>query len=397
MAIKKIPKMEKLPVQNTHSVMTKFYHLKVIADKDMDEHQKNYVVIMLVTVIEQFFRSIVEMRLKDGTIKVPEKVELDTRIIDEVASSMSKSPKRTIRNLIISLTYLFQSTKAITDTFGPRAIEDTERENLDKLFKHRHSLVHSVDQPVLLSKEIRKHYDIAEQLMGRVLDDQDHADLSHYIVKGQSLQELGDVDGSKKCFRMALDRFRDAVKSDPDNPDSHFGVGLAQEYLDDHEAAIRSFDEAIKLKPDIAEVHLHKGRLLFTLERYEEAAKSLAVEIAADPNNTSALLLAGSALGAVGARETALALLDRAISNEPGNVVAYSEKEEILRSLGLHEWADECHKQFSRRMHDLAFNHIALMIEQGKLGSQSPNKADGDSGDSGTNGEASNTAKGSAP
>ena len=379
------------------SIMTEFYRLKATADKDMDEDQKNYVVIMLVTVIEQFFRSIVEIRLKDSTIKVPERVELNTRTIDEVASSMSKSPKRTIKNLIISLTYSFQSTKAIIDAFEPKTIEDAEKKDLDKLFMHRHSLVHSADRPVLLSKEIREHYDIAERLMGRVLDDQDHADLSHYIVKGKSLQNLGDDGGSKKCFKMALDCFRDAIKSDPDNPDLRFGVGLAQEYLDDHEAAIKSFDEAIKLKSDIVEIHLHKGLLMFKLKHYEEAVKSLNVVTAADPNDAYALRLTGFALGVVGAKEMALAFLDRAIINEPGNAAAYLEKAEILRSCELYEWASECRKQVHLRMQDYTLKHLALMIEQDKFCTQSPNEADGGSGGSGANSKAASAAKDNTP
>lgn len=369
MVAKKVPSMEKLPEQNVFSVMVEFYRLKTIAGKDMDEHQKNYAVIRLVTIIEQFFRCIVENKLRDRSIPALEKVELDTRIIDEVASSVSRSPKSTIKNRIISLTYLFQSTKAIVDKFG-EAIDGAEKENLDKLFKHRHNLVHSVDPSPLHSEEICEHYDIVEKIMKRVLDEQNNADFSFYIMKGQSLHRLRDDNGSKECFENALNCFNRRVKLNPDNPDLHFGVGLAHWYLGGYEAANRSFDEATRLKPDFAEAHLHRGLMLFLLDRHEAAKTSFMDVIKFDPDNAFALLYASLTENAIGSKQNALAYLDRAIIIEPGNARLYAEKEDILRSYGMKVWADECHKLASMRIQDTAHKPPNPTMEQSEFGSQ---------------------------
>ena len=380
MAQKKLPKMEKLPEQDVPDVLAEFYRLKSLVKKNMSEHHKNYVVIRLVTVIEQFFRCIIEINLKEGTITAPEAVTLGTHIIDEIASSVSGFPKRAIKNRIISLTYSFQNIKAITDVVDDKIISASKMNVLDKLFKHRHNLVHSVDKPFLNFKEIEEYYNIVEELMRRILDDRDNVELSFYIVKGQSLQKLGDVDGSKTCYKNALNRFKDHVKSDPNNPDLHFGIGVAYVLLEDYELALKSFDEAATLKPDIGEVNLYRGSLLYNLERYAEAVKYCMSEIAVDPNSVYALRIAGAALSAIDERETGLAFIDRAIFHEPGNVFVYREKEEMLKAHGLSVWAGNCRMSIPLRMSASTRKRIDVMAKQSKLDSQSSNKTNGGDG-----------------
>lgn len=385
MAAKKLPRMEKLPEQDLQDVLAEFYRLKSMIKKDIDEHQKNYVVIRLVTIIEQFFRCIVEIQLKNGTIPAPETVTLGTHIIDEIASSVSRLPKKTIRNRIISLTYSFQNIKAITSVSGAAIKSISKKNSLDKLFKHRHNLIHSVDRPVLSFHEIRQCCDVTEGLLRRVLDNQKNAELSFQIVKGQSLQKLGDIDGSKKCYANALNQFENSAKSDPDNPNLHFGIGLAHLQLEDHDLALKSFSDAARLKPDIDEVNLYKALLLFRLERYAEAVQSCMAEIKVDPNSMFAFRIAGVALSAIGEMEMSLACMDRAIFHEPANVFAYREKARILKAHGLQAWADNCNMQSPLHMPSSKRKHIDTLAEQSKQESQSSNKTNVDNDDSNVN------------
>lgn len=385
--------MEKLPGQSVHYVLAEFYRLKDMVNEDMEEHQENYLVIRLVTVIEQFFRCVVEIKLKDGTIVTPEAVTLGTHIIDEIASSVSRSSKRTIKNRIISLTYSFQNISAITAIAGPKIISPSKMDSLDKLFKHRHNLVHSVDQPFLSFKEIKENYDIAEEIMRRVLDALNHANLSFHIVKGQLLQYDKDVDGSKKCYENALTRFKDYAKSDPNNPSVNFGIGLAQLGLGNHDLAIKNFDKVARAKPDFAEINLYRGASLFELGRYEEAARSCMAEISADSNNTQALVLAGMALNGAGEKEKALVFLDRAILSDPGNMHAYLNKGEILRSYGLDMWADDCNLQIALHMPVFTSKPFDPLVEQDKLGLGSLKATNSGSDGSDTNSKSSDGSK----
>ena len=54
----------KLKKQEMDDVFTEFYRLDEIIEKN-DQHTQNYVVIRLVTIIEQFFRKIVEKQIEN--------------------------------------------------------------------------------------------------------------------------------------------------------------------------------------------------------------------------------------------------------------------------------------------------------------------------------------------
>ena len=154
--------MEKLPKQGIDDVLVEFYRLKSIMESDLDEHQKKYVIIRLVTIIEQFFRCVLEIKFRNVPSKIPEKMELDPRIIDEAVGKLSKAARKTIKNHIISLTYSFQGTDAIKSEMDKFQIKvfghEVKEEDFEKLFKLRHSFVHSVDPQPLQSEEIQEYY-----------------------------------------------------------------------------------------------------------------------------------------------------------------------------------------------------------------------------------------------
>ena len=56
---------------------------------------------------------LLKSKFRNVPSKIPEKMELDPRIIDEAVSKLSKAARKTIKNHIISLTYSFQGTDAI--------------------------------------------------------------------------------------------------------------------------------------------------------------------------------------------------------------------------------------------------------------------------------------------
>ena len=368
MKIRHLPQMERLPEQGMDDVFVEFYRLKPIVKNNMSDYQKNYIIIRLATIVEQFFRCIVAIKLEGNQGNILEKVQFDAHIIDEVANTLSRLPKKAIRNYIVSLTRSFQNTKDIINEFGMNVFTDTsEKESFEKLFRHRHHLVHSVDQPSLLFKEIQEYYDLTEKLMERMLNDLDRVDLSFYFMKGNALRHLEDNDGSTECFERAMNHFEDAVKSNPDDTNSHFGFALAQHSLMDYDAAIKSFDEVLRLEANNTTAHLYKGKSLFFLERYDEAIKCFDVVLVADPNNAYVLRLMGVVLHAIEKRESALAYLDRAIMNEPGDAVTYLVKRDILKELGLFIWAGACNQRFDECMRYAGVEkQIEHKIEQSK-------------------------------
>ena len=68
----------KLEKQEMDDVFVEFYRLDEILE-NKDQHIQNYIVIRLVTVIEQFFRKIVEEQIKSGnTHNIPSQITLNT-------------------------------------------------------------------------------------------------------------------------------------------------------------------------------------------------------------------------------------------------------------------------------------------------------------------------------
>ena len=134
-----------------------FYRLKDIIQESMKSHEKNHAIIRLVTIIEQFFRCVVEIRLEDKSEHVPSKMEIDPRIIDNISDRLFQNTSTDIKNHMLSLTYSFQNTHSIYNTMGrlglPTWSDDPksakERERFEELFQSRHGLIHTVDRQSL--------------------------------------------------------------------------------------------------------------------------------------------------------------------------------------------------------------------------------------------------------
>ena len=100
--------------QEMTDVIAEFYNLDKILN-DTNQHTQNYVVIRLVTVIEQFFRKIVEKKINDDKLGnyIPNQLKLDKRTFMNL-KSITKAT-------LISSSYSFQSVneiKEIAKQFG---------------------------------------------------------------------------------------------------------------------------------------------------------------------------------------------------------------------------------------------------------------------------------------
>ena len=89
-------------------VFVEFYKLDEIQG-NKDQHTQNYIVIRLVTIIEQFFRKIVEEQIKYGkTHNIPSEIILSTSDFMHVPQIHKER--------LISSSYSFQSIGAISET-----------------------------------------------------------------------------------------------------------------------------------------------------------------------------------------------------------------------------------------------------------------------------------------
>ena len=138
--------------QEMTDVIAEFYKLDEIL-KDTSQHTRNYVVIRLVTVIEQFFRKIIEKKINDDKLGdyIPNQLKLDKQTFMNL-KSITKAT-------LISSSYSFQSVgviKEIMNQFNvrnPFSNSSSAEKEFEALFQFRHNTVHSVVSSYL---EIRK-------------------------------------------------------------------------------------------------------------------------------------------------------------------------------------------------------------------------------------------------
>ena len=100
-----IVKGRRLPDQDILDVFVEFCSLESVVSKG-EEHQKKYVVIRLVTIIEEFFRNIVKGQLEDNPRALTSKIELELSLVDELIKTASNRTKEITKEEIMSASYV---------------------------------------------------------------------------------------------------------------------------------------------------------------------------------------------------------------------------------------------------------------------------------------------------
>ena len=353
----------KLKKQEMDDVFTEFYRLDQI-QKNEDQDMQNYIVIRLVTIIEQFFRKIVEKRIKDGKTKNIQ-IEITLNINDFMnAPQISKE-------LLISSNYSFQNMDAITNTMKQYdVVNPFQNEEISKsfqeLFKLRHDTVHTV---LSVNEEIDKYHTLIEDMIKRVLNNvysddayfylsrgnvsqnfESHSDAIKYYDKaielkpgyadaynnkGISLAELG-------CHKEAIQCFDKAIELKPDGDFLYAAKGISLAELECRKEAIQCFDKAIELKPDEVIAYNHKGRVLAGLGCYKEAIQCFDKIINLKPDSGSAYTNKGVSFAELRRHKEAIRYFDKAIELNPEDIRAYANKGRVLAELEHHKEAMQC-------------------------------------------------------
>ena len=103
-------KGKSVPDLSMAEVFEKFYFLESIIN---DTNQKNYIIIRLVTIIEEFCRNLIWSRF----ISTPEftkgKIELTIPVIDDLISTVTEGTRKITKEETIAASYSFQDTSSI--------------------------------------------------------------------------------------------------------------------------------------------------------------------------------------------------------------------------------------------------------------------------------------------
>jgi tetratricopeptide (TPR) repeat protein len=100
-------------------------------------------------------------------------------------------------------------------------------------------------------------------------------------------------------------------------------AGEALDEMNDTSGAIEMFRKAVKSKPNEPNVHFGLGYLLWTQKQYPEAIKEFQAELANDPNHAQSLLYIADANIQLNQYADAAPLLEKAIKLDPSVGLAH--------------------------------------------------------------------------
>jgi tetratricopeptide (TPR) repeat protein len=137
-----------------------------------------------------------------------------------------------------------------------------------------------------------------------------------------------------KQFDCALEEFRQIEQRDPNSAAVHVLTGEALDGMGKTAEAIVEFQEAVKSSPQDPNLHFGLGYLYWKLKQYDEAATAFKGELAVDPENGQALAYLGDIEMKKNNPKGALPLLKRALQSRNDIRIAYVDLGAILTEQG---------------------------------------------------------------
>ena len=322
--------------QEMTDVVVEFYSLSEIL-KSTDRHMHNYLIIRLVTIIEQFFRKIIEMKIKneDSVNYIPERVTLDRHTFINI--------KSLTKELLIASSYSFQNVNEIKQRmkeFGMRnpfahTYDANPEKGFEEFFQLRHNIVHTV-APINI--EIKKYYQMTETLIKYVLENV-HRDKSIFFrYKGDALARLDRHDEAIKCCDKGLEIW-------PKDDIIYLCKGFSLYELGKHAEAIECYDKGLDIDPKSKLMRVFKGISFAELGKHAEAIECYDKELEIDSRDSFVYVSKGTSLAELGKHTEAIECYDKGLSIDPKDHFAYHSKGLSLEALGQHDEAKKCFKE----------------------------------------------------
>ena len=332
--------------QTMDGIFHHFFNLEKFLD-DTDMHVKEWVIIKLVTVIEQFCRQIVSNQIDTHPdIQLPETFQLDITDFDR-AKDISSS-------FLIASQYNFQNTRTIINYLNNYKINnvfDTQNKNeIEELFNVRHNIVHTTSTQ---NYDIKKGYHATQKLLKSILE-KSSFDLTYYdIIHGNYFAGIEKFDDALNCYENAIkinpadtmvhyyiglihcvmhdidaahDRSITMIHLDPDDLNAYYLKGLIFIEQEKYPDTIDCCNKIIKSDPDHIDAHYQKGFALQKLNKIDEVLLCGYEIIRLDPTYNNILLSMAHILNEINRYPESLIYLDWEIYLHPNNADAYYEK-----------------------------------------------------------------------
>ena len=368
----------------------------------------NYSIIRLVTIMEQFCRCVIEERFENHTDLIPQKIEIEHDLLDDLLETVLSTADGDVKNAIISMSYSFQNVHAICAEMKNFGLLDRQDKlkgkimKLEPLFQMRHVLVHTVEPWPVSTETIASYHAEAEEVIKGILEMLDIPMYNFYVLKGHAfggmarrtclanvscigrMDELSSVAGadlndesdwiknakkfhdiSVECSDVALKRFIAKSKDRLKRVDVLAEIAWMYGIKTDHKKSEKFADAALRLDPADAIACYCKGTSMLARDEpdaltYFKKFIDGDVYISEAYAQTITLLLKDDEI------EDALSYADQAIEEDPSDPILYMLKAEILNRLGLTRYEKECYEVGDKRSVEFVKNrrHDILMCDE---------------------------------
>ena len=291
--------------QGMDDILEQFFKLEDSLDNP-DEHIQEWLIIKLVTIIEQFCREIVKNQIDTNPdIQLPQELHITVAKLDRAKKISTSS--------LIASQYNFQNTQTIINELKRYNIDDflksVNKNELDELFRIRHDIIHTISSTQ--NYDIENGYNTIQNLLKKILEKSTYGITYYDIRRGIYFILLYKYDEAINCFtnatkikfgdimahyyigvthymkhnsRETYDRSTIMIHLNPKHHLGYYLQGLSFHLQGKYEDAVTCCDKTIKMKPDFASVYYTKYTLLFLLNRSEEAERCRKIAIEIDSN-----------------------------------------------------------------------------------------------------------------
>lgn len=173
--------------------------------------------------------------------------------------------------------------------------------------------------------------------------------------------------GQGRCAD-AVEAFRRALQTDPDDADTHNNLGIAYRELGRLEESVASYQRALMCRPDFADAYNNLGVSLTDLGRYAEAIGCYEQALRLRPNYVEALNNMGNARRNQHRLDEAIACYQKALSLKPDFPDAYNNLGVALREQDKRAEAAEMLRLAIRFKPDYVAAHLNLAGTLKELG-----------------------------
>ena len=390
-----------LPNQTLMNVFVELYQLKEFTVDTAEEYQKNYAIVRMVTIVEQFFREIVRWKMRkmpepipDNSIGLEKSLIIDAfrqygfgwpgsegvdyeqlvedfitknqkhgvecssdggnismkhPIIDELIKHVGRHNTFGLKELLISSSFSFQNTYLIEKNMrhfdilvfaNEQVSAGLKKEDYDELFDARHVVVHTFNKTGL---DIKKYLARIWRMFEYVLNSLPAGSVSFGLLKVAALHET-------KRYVEAIECLHNVVPAKLTNDWLYYYIGDSFREIHDYPPARKYLTMA-----------LDQAHLIECAAKYDNRQKK-------NPNEVEHVLLdisllynaIGESFVAMEEHDLAVKSLTGAMQANPGFVYLYHSAGRLFAQIYEYALAEQCFRKILSSTPDDVWAYVEL-------------------------------------